>query len=458
MKLITSQSFSRWPFIPGSLKFRRLWAAESVSSMGSQVSLIAIPLVAILLLKSGSVEVGLLMAAGRAPYLLFGLLAGVLVDRWNHRVVLIVSDWIRAVALALIPALWWLDKLSVTPMYLIVFLVGVGTVFFDVAYQSLLTSVVDPPNLMTANQLLEGSSVASKIAGPGLAAFLLKVVSAPYAILIDAVSFALSALCLHSMGKVQPISEARTETASLRKEFVGGISFIKDTPFLRWIALIAGTSNLLLQGLQAVFFVFLSQELKLSGSAIAGVVLVGSIGGIIGLAAVGRLTSRLGVGRAVLLATITTAIGGIVLAFARGSSTSGAIIVGSAYLLLNASDPLFDINVITIRQTITPQPLMSRTTAAIRTIIWGALPLGSLMGGVMGAALGTRTTIAVLGGALLIPALFTVLSPIRAIDRISDLDIPVFQGADVENGELESEVTSSEEKLTNNSEFLVRNP
>lgn len=409
----------RWPFTPGQSKFRKLWAAESVSQMGAQVSMVAFPLAAILILNAGTVEVGVLAAAERAPYLLFGLPAGVFVERWNHRVVMITADWVRALAIAMIPILAWTDQLSIALMCVVVFVVGVATVFFDIAYQSILTSIVDQRDLINANRLLESSAVVAQVGGPGIAALMLRVLSAPYAIAVNAATFAFSALFLHSIGKVRTEPAESPEPASIRRELVSGLVFVRKNPFLRWIALIAGTWNLLLQALLAVFFVFMSQELHLSASTIATVVFVGAIGGVFGIVVMGRINTWLGVGPTVCIATGVSAVGGILLAFAGGAPA--AIVVGAAFFLQNASNPLFDVNVITIRQSITPQHLMSRTTAAIRTIIWGALPLGALVGGFLGAAIGTRLSIVVIGVALLVPACLTFVSPIRKIRAISDV-------------------------------------
>ncbi|MCX2182269.1 MFS transporter [Streptomyces sp. SKN60] len=414
----------RWPFVPGQAKFRKLWAAQSVSLMGSQVSLVAFPLAAIYLLDADTDEVGLIAAAERLPFLVFGLLAGVLVDRWRHRKVLITADWVRAGAMALVPLFAWMNHLSIALMCVVVFVVGVATVFFDIAHQSILTSVVEEDDLLEANRLLEGSRAVSEFAGPGIAALILKLMAASYAIAVNAATFAFSALFLHAMGKVDSEPEKTGERTSIRSDLVAGLAFIRRTSFLRWNALIGATWNLLLNALMAVFFVFLARDLKLSPSVIAMVVLAGSVGGLVGIAVMGRINKMVGLGPGIAVATGTSAVGGLVMALAGGSSTQAAITVAVAYLVMNSSYPLFDVNVISIRQTITPQNLMSRTTAAMRTIVWGTLPIGSAIGGFMGVNLGTRTSITVLGVLLLLPAVFTLISPIRKIRQISDIDVP----------------------------------
>ncbi|WNM30384.1 MFS transporter [Streptomyces sp. Li-HN-5-11] len=424
----TAVRSGRWQFRPERSAFRRLWTAQTVSLLGSQVSLIAFPLTAVVLLHAGSGGVGLLGAAERLPFLLFGLVAGVLVDRWRPRRVMLAGDWIRAAALALIPVAAWMHAVTLWWMCAIAFVVGVATVFFDIAYQSALTDVVETEELVDANRLLESSRTIAEVSGPGLAAVLLKVASAPVSILVDAFSFAVSALCLQSTPAGRSAEEGpRNEEAgaargSIRSELMTGLRFIRDTEFLRWNAVIGATWNLLLQALLAVFFVFLARDLKLGSSTVALVVLAGSVGGLAGVAVMGRINKWFGLGPGIAIATCTSAVGGLVLATA-GGSVRAALIVGAAYLIINASFPLFDVNVISIRQAITPAHLMSRTTAAMRFLVWGTLPLGALLGGFLGEAIGNRPTIVVLGLAQLLPALLTLVSPIRRIRTMSDVAV-----------------------------------
>ncbi|WP_335939257.1 MFS transporter [Streptomyces sp. PTD5-9] len=409
-----------WSFAVERPNFRRLWCAQSISVFGSQITLIAFPLIAISLLHASVSEVGVLSALERAPFMVFGLVAGVLVDRWRPRTVLIVTDWIRAALLGLIPIASFSDSLTIEWLFVIAFAVGSCTVFFDIAYQSVLTSVVEPGDLLTANRWLETSRSVAEMSGPGVAAALLKVVSVPVSIAADALSFALSALFVHGTRTAEPAPSAPRES-SLWSDFKAGLRFIRDTGFLRWNALIGATWNLLYQALLAVFFVYLARDLGLSAATVAVVVLAGSVGAVIGVLTMGAVNRWCGLGRGILLSMCSAGAGGILLVTADGSSLLAVVVVASGFMLINASQPLFNVNVISIRQVITPEHLMGRTTAAIRFLVWGTLPLGALVGGFLGEAIGTRPTIAVIGGGYLIPAAMTLISPIRRIRQISDV-------------------------------------
>ncbi|WP_018680245.1 MFS transporter [Actinokineospora enzanensis] len=409
-----------WVFAVERPDFRRLWAAQSISVLGSQVSLIAFPLIAISVLQADVAQVGVLSALERAPFLLFGLVAGVLVDRWPARRVLLITDWVRAAVLGVIPVAASLDVLGLWWLFVVAFVVGSCTVFFDIAYQSVLTTVVVSDDLLTANRWLETSRTVGEMSGPGVAAVLLKVVSAPVTIVLDAVSFVCSALFLHSI-RAADVAPPRVERTSIRVDLRSGLGFIRRSSFLRWNALIGATWNLLFQAMLAVFLVHLARQLHLSPATVAVVVFVGSVGAVLGVLVMGTLNAWLGIGPAIVLSMCVTSAGGLLLALADGSSPGAVVVAGAGYLLINASQPLFTVNVVSVRQVITPAHLMGRTTAAIRFLVWGTLPIGALAGGFLGAAIGTRATLVAIGVGYLAPTLMTLVSPFRRIRHISDV-------------------------------------
>lgn len=410
----------QWSFTLERPNFGKLWAAQSISILGSQVTFIAFPLIAISLLDASVSEVGVLAALERAPFFLFGLIAGVLIDRWRPRRVLLVADWARAVVLGLIPVAAFSDMLTIEWLFLTAFVIGTATVFFDIAYQNVLTTVVVPVDLLTANRWLETSRSVGEMSGPGVAAVLLKVLSVPVAVAVDALSFFTSALFVHSMRVPDP--EPRKQESSIWVDLMTGLRFIRETSFLRWNAIIGATWNLLFQALLAVFFVYLARDLHLSAATVAVVVLVGGFGAVLGVLAMGRVNAWLGLGPGIVLSMCVTCAGGLLLATAGGSSVWAVLVVGFGFLLINASQPLFNVNVISIRQIITPSHLMGRTTAAIRFLVWGTLPIGALVGGFLGELIGTRTTIVAIGVGYLLPAAMTLVSPFRKIRTIADVE------------------------------------
>lgn len=242
------------------------------------------------------------------------------------------------------------------------------------------------------------------------------------AIAVDAISFALSALFVHAIRSGDP-KPSKTKDASIWTDFRAGLNFIFETTFLRWNALIAATWNLLHNGLLTIFFVYLARDLKLSAATIAIVVFVGSIGSFLGVMVVARINNWLGLGWCIVLSMCIGSVGGILLAMASGSSLLTIIIVGFGYMLINAAEPLFNINVISIRQMITPARLMARTTGSIRFLVWGTLPIGALVAGFMGDAFGGRSTMVLIGVGFLLPAIMTLLSPFRHVRTVSDIKI-----------------------------------
>ncbi|MFF9431952.1 MFS transporter [Streptomyces sp. NPDC014746] len=405
----------------GHSDFRRLWVAQTVSMAGSQISLIVFPLIAVSILEASAWEAGVLSAVERAPFLLFGLAAGALVDRWRLRRVLVVTDWIRAAAVGMIPLAAVLDFFTVELLYVIAFTLGVCTVFFDIAYQSIVPSVVERENLLGANRRLESSRSVVEMVGPGLAAALLKLASAPIVIFFDALSFAVSAMVLRSIPVTEKEPQPASRKDSLWSEVRAGVSFIRRTEFLRWNAAIAATWNLLLQALLALFFIYLVRDLQLSSTKVAAVVFMGSLGSILGVMAVGRVNKVCGLGLGMALATCLSSVGGMLLVAVSGSSLPAVAAVGSSFLLISFGITLFNVNAISVRQTITPENLMGRTTAAMRFVVWGAMPIGSLLGGSLGELFGIRPMVATIGATLLLPTIITLLSPLHRIRNMSDL-------------------------------------
>jgi MFS family permease len=421
MEDLVSSPSRRWFWAPERSDYRKLWIAQSISFVGTQVTFIAFPLAAILALNADTWQVGVLNALETAPMLLFGLVAGVLVDRWRQRRLLITADWIRAAAMGSVPLAWAFDVLTIEWLWVVAFIVGVGTVFFDIAAQTVLTSVVDRDSLMPANQRLEASHSVAQTAGPGVAAALLKVVSAPVAVAVDAMSFVVSALFLHAIRSKDPEPERTAEPTTLRSDLRAGFRFIAGSRFLRWIISIAASWNLMLQALVTIIFIYMARDLNLGPSKIAIVMFAGSATAVVAVLLVERINKVIGLGLGIALATSLSAVGGILMATASGASFAAVATVGFGSVLVSIAVPLFNVNVSTIRQAITPRALMGRTTAAVRFVVWSTMPLGALLGGFLGEVLGNRVTVAIAGVALLVPALLTLLSPIRRIKDLSDV-------------------------------------
>ncbi len=399
--------------------FLRLWAGETISHLGSSFSGLAMPIVAIQLLNAGPMEIALINLADFLPFLLFGLLIGALVDRLPRRGILIVGDLGRALLLLTIPIAFALDALSIPQLVVVGFLLGTLTVFFDVAYQAYLPSLIPKEDLVDGNSKLELSRSAAGLLGPSLAGALIAIVKAPAAVIIDAISFALSALFIFSIKpKHENVAElndsaappASTPRASLRSDIVAGLRYVFGHPTLRTIGGATATSNLFGGIAGTVQMLFAYNVLGLSVAYVGFAATLGSAGGLLSAVFADRISKRLGVGRTIVL---TIPLGGpmlAALAFCQpGNDMLNAVVFGGGFFAMAASGTLYNINQVSLRQALTPPEMSGRMNATMRWFVWGTIPIGALLGGIIGTNLGLREALIIggIGGTLaFIPLLF----------------------------------------------------
>ena len=285
--------------------FVRLWVAETISQFGTQISLLALPLVAISLLNASAFEVAALATIEFLPFILFSLPAGAWVDRLRRRPILIVGDLGRAVALATIPIAYALGALTIWQLYVVGFVAGTLTVFFDVAYQSYLPSIVDRDQLVDGNGKLETSRTIAQTAGPALGGGLIGLITAPLAVLADALSFVVSAVFLFAIRRHEPTPDRHADEhgrvrGNLRQEVADGLRYVLGNEYLRGIAASTATFNLFSNVAFATFLVFAVRELGLSPAEIGIVFGLGNFGAIVGALSADRLSRRFGVGRTIV--------------------------------------------------------------------------------------------------------------------------------------------------------------
>jgi len=401
--------------------FMWLWAAQTVSQFGSQISSLAIPLVAILTLDASTFQVSVLVVVGWAPFFLFSLPAGAWIDRLPRRPILVASDWGRALALASIPLAYFLDAMTLAQLYVVELVVGLFTVFFDLSYQSYLPSVVEREELGEGNAKLEVSRSAAQVAGPGLAGALVRVLTAPYAILADAVSFVASALFLSRIERPEPKPKTAAERSTrLRDEIGEGLRFVLRHPLLRPIVIFVGVSNIFVNMLFAIYLVYAVRELDLSVATIGLIFSLGNIGSLVGALTATRLARAVGIGPGLIITATVGALGLLLVPLARGDAVLPFLVV--ANLLWGYFVLTYYVNAITLIQAITPDHLLGRTNASRRFLVQGVIPFGALLGGALGTTLGLRPAIAI--GA--VGACFAVLplffSPLRQIKETSQAE------------------------------------
>ena len=405
--------------------FLRLWSAQTISQFGSQVSQLALPLVAILVLDASAFEVALLSTVEFLPFLLFALPAGVWVDRLRRKPILVLGDLGRAAALASVPAAYAFDELTIWQLYAVGFLVGVGTVFFDVAYQSYLPSLVDRSRLVDGNSKLEVSRSGAALAGPGLAGVLIGAITAPYAILVDALSFIGSAALIVRIRRPEIFPEL-SEKPSMRRELVEGLRYLLGHRFWRPLALTVAVSNFFNTLAFSIFLVYAVRDLELSATVIGLVLGIGNVGWLLGAVAANRLSARLGVGPTLVGSSLV--FGPALLLVPAAPQSQPTPFLVAALILASFAGIVFNVTGLSFQQAVTPDRLLGRLNATRRFIVWGVIPLGSLTGGALASLIGLRPTLWVgaIGGSLsFLPLL---LSPVRSI---GDMESAVREHSDV---------------------------
>lgn len=396
--------------------FVRLWAGQTVSVFGSQVTELALPFAAVLTLHASALQMGFLSAAGMAPWIAFALLVGVWIDRQlRRRWILVTADLGRAAILLSVPVAAAFHVLSLAQLFAVAFLAGCLTLAFNVAWGSYLNVLVPREQLVEGNAKLMGSYATAQIAGPSIAGLLVQAVTAPFALLVDAASFLVSAFALRSIRAAEP--ERRLERgASLRHDLLVGLRFVRDDPLQRAIAGSAATLNFFGAAIYAVLVLYAVRALHLSSLLIGLAFAAGAVGALVGTQLAPRVTRRIGAGRTIMLATLgfplTLAI--VPLASPGQPAWLAVTILAVAEAVGGLAVMLFDVNTAALRQAVTPEHVYGRASGAMSFLTQSAKPLGSLFGGGVATAVGLHPTLWVCaaGGLLVIP--WTVFSPLRS--------------------------------------------
>jgi MFS family permease len=392
--------------------FVKLWTAQTISLFGTQVTQLALPLTAVIVLHASALEVGLLGVAQYAPWVVLGLPAGVWVDRLPRRAVLVTADLVRAAVLLAVPVAFALDVLGLWMLYPIAFVAGTMTVFFDVADQSYLPSLVGRDQLMDGNAKLQVSQSAAQLVGPGLGGLLVQLLRAPAAILVDAISYVGSAVCLL-------LIRARERPAAGRPrpglaDVAEGLRFVLGHPLLRPIAITTAISNFAVGGmLQSIFLLYANRTLGMAPAAIGVVYVATNAGGLAGAFFSRRLSQRFGLGPTMIAASALARVGALLLPLATPGLA--LVVLPAGLLLAGLGTIVYNVSNVTVRQSVTPDDLLGRMNATVRFLTWGAIPAGALVWGLVGGAVDLRAAVLV---AVLINACATavlVLSPIRGL-------------------------------------------
>jgi MFS family permease len=395
--------------------FMKLWTGQSISELGTQVSQLAIPIVAAIALHASPLVFSLLAFFGFLPFILLALPAGAWVDRMRRRPILIVGDAARAILLLTIPIAYALGALTIWQLLVVEFVVGIFTVFFDVAYQSYLPQLVHRDHLIEGNSKLQLTVSIAQVAGPSLSGGLISAITAPYAILADAISFLISTVFLVRIRRPEHLPKRAEGAAKPRMwpEVKEGLSWVFRNPYLRRIATCTGMSNFFATMGFAIFVLYAVRVLQLAPWEIGLVFAAGSVGAIVGALVVNRFQKAIGVGPAIIAMAILFSTAGILVPLAPTSFPLPLLI--TSFLITQFGGVAYNITQVSLRQAITPERLQGRMNAAMRWIVWGTIPLGTLLGGALATAFTLRTALFVSAIGSMPTFLWVLFSPLRAL-------------------------------------------
>jgi MFS family permease len=404
--------------------FIRLWSAATVSALGSQVTVIAVPYIALTMLGASVFQVSTLAAVEMLPFLLFTLPAGAWLDRVRRRPVLVAADIGRGVVLMSIPVAYLFDALSLWHLYIVAFAVGTLTALFDIADQSYLPAIVDRDDLVDGNAQLQIGYSAAQIGGPAMGGNLIAIVAAPLAIAADALSFFVSGGFISAIHRREEKPRRRIDAsgrpASMRNEIVEGLRFVAGNRYLRPIAACTGISNLFAAAMFGVFPVLIWHELRLPPAFFGTMMGLASVGFLAGAALSSRLPRAIGLGPTIVLSAALSSPAFLLLTLTPASLDGAAVTLVIGWFAAGLAQVIYNVAQVSLRQAITPPEMQSRMNATMRFIVWGTIPVGFMLGGLLASVMPVRVALvlfAVATSASVVPVAF---SPLRSLHDIPE--------------------------------------
>jgi predicted MFS family arabinose efflux permease len=399
--------------------FVRFWTAQTISKFGSHVGYAGVEFAAILNLRATPAQLGLLGTFVSAPVLLVGLLAGVWVDRARRRPLLIAADVGRAALLLAVPLLLWLGLLQIGQLYVIAALVGTLKVLHSVADQSALPALVRREDLVEANSRLGMSESLAEVGGPALGGILVQWLTAPIAILLDVLSFLLSALFIARIRTPESLPPSREEHSSLWDQIRSGLRVVWSEGRLRPLALSAAACSFFGNFIGVLYTLYLLRDLGFPPALVGASVGAGGLGALAGAFLTGPLTRRLGVGPTLIFCRLLSTALGFLLPLAGGPTW---LAIGMVFLGQVGADipgAIAAINETSLRQALIPDRFLGRASASLDVLVQGAAPLGALVGGLLGEAMGLRPTLYLAFSGIMAANLWLLLTPVRAVRELS---------------------------------------
>ena len=393
--------------------FRKIWSAHTISAIGSKVTFLALPLTAALVLQATPAEMGYLAVAGSLPGLLFGLLVGVWVDRRRRRGLLVLADIGRGILLLLIPLAAWLGWLQMSWLYVILFLTGTLSLIFGAAYHAYLPSLVRREQLLDANSNLGISRSAAEITGPTLAGWLIQVATAPVAILVDALSFLLSGWLVSAIRQPEAPPLRHAEEGHFFQEMGAGLRLLYQNRTLWAITIATAIISFFNAAIEAIYLLYMTRDLALSAWWIGIIFGAGSGGFLVGALLPGYLVRRLGLGPTMILGLLLLAIADLIFPLVSEPQPLVIALLTLSQVSFGFGLTFYNVSKESLQQTITPAHMLGRMSATLDFTVAALIPLGALVGGLLGEWLGLRTTLFLAAGGELLAVVWLLFSPVR---------------------------------------------
>ncbi|NUS00968.1 MAG: MFS transporter [Nonomuraea sp.] len=400
----------------GARVFWRWWTAGTTSAVGSAVGAVALPLTALTVLDASAFEMGVIAAAGYVAWIVIGLPAGVVVQRLPMRRVQIGADLARAAAVVSIPLAWWLDRLTVVQLVIVALVISFADVVFDVANSTFLPSIVSKEQLQSRNSLTSGTHATTQLGGPSVGGLVVQVFGAVPTLLVDAVSYLVSALLLRTLPERR--AEAPDRWPPVRAMIREGLRFVVRHPVMGPCMWAATAANTVCGAQHALYALYLVRELHAEPGLVGLLLAADGVGTLIGAALTNRLTARLGTARALIVAGFVAVAGALVVPLGAGWQGFAAFAVGN--VVFAAGVVVLSVVTRTYRQIASPPDLLPRVMATVRFVSWGAIPIGGLVAGAVAGVLGGRATLMIFVVAAVCIPLVLLASPIRRLRDLTD--------------------------------------
>jgi MFS family permease len=398
--------------------FQYLWAGQTVSTIGSQMSGLALPVLAVTMLQASEWQVGMMNAAGMSMFLLIGLPAGAWVDRWLKRRVMILADAVRMLVLFSVPFAWWAGVLDMTYIIISAAVISAANVFFDVAYQSVLPIMLPKEHMAKANSALETTNQTSMLAGPAVVGFLLSIVKAPILMLADAVSFLVSLVSV-ALIKMDESTIAKKDRGRLRDDIAEGVKFVTKHPIISRITATTAVSNLFGSAVHTLTPILVLRTMDVPPALYGLAFTAAAAAGLVGAISAAKIGERFGQGNTVIGAMVLCGVAmiGFPIAASIGTISAFPIVIASE-ALLSFSGLVYNITQVSARQALCPEHLLGRMNASIRFFVWGVMPISALLAGAFATWFGMIPVLIVGAIGSLSATWFVFASPLRGMKNI----------------------------------------